>query len=298
MSEFGPQWTGCFCLQCIREKEVGVVEDLGQFKRLIGEGPSFICWPLQSVAGRLSLRVQQLDVLCETKTKDNVFVQVGVAVQYRIITEAAYDAWYRLTSPTSQIQAYVFDVIRSTVPRLELDQAFESKEDIAHAVRGQLQELMKDYGYQIVNTLVTDLAPDSKVKASMNEINAARRLKEAASHQAEADKVRQVKAAEAEAEARYLSGLGVARQRKAIVQGLQASVSAFSEEVQGAAPKDVMDILLLSQYFDTLSTVGANSLILEHDPATVANLQHQVGESFMTSRRIVAKQEETTDFLG
>lgn len=279
----GSQWGGCFCLACIREKEVGVVEDLGQFKRLIGEGPSCILWPLQNVTGRLSLRVQQLDVLCETKTKDNVFVQVGVAVQYKVVTESAYDAWYRLTSPTSQIEAYVYDVIRSTVPRLELDAAFESKDDIARAVLEQLQSVMKDYGYSIVNTLVTDLAPDSKVKASMNEINAARRLKEAASHQAEADKVRQVKNAEAEAEARYLSGLGVARQRKAIVQGLQASVSEFSGEVEGASPKDVMDILLLSQYFDTLSSVGANSLILEHDPATVANLQHQVGASFMTS---------------
>ncbi|EJK73006.1 hypothetical protein THAOC_05399 [Thalassiosira oceanica] len=278
-------WNGCLCLQCIREKEVGVVEDLGQFKRLVGEGPSCILWPLQSVTGRLSLRVQQLDVLCETKTKDNVFVQVGVAVQYRVVTESAYDAWYRLTSPTSQIQAYVFDVIRSTIPRMELDQAFESKDDIAHSVLESLQQVMKDYGYSIVNTLVTDLAPDTKVKASMNEINAARRLKEAASHQAEADKVRQVKAAEADAEARYLSGLGVARQRKAIVKGLQASVSEFSSEVEGADPKDVMDILLLSQYFDTLSTVGANSLILEHDPATVANLQQQVGVSFMAKRQ-------------
>lgn len=258
-----------------------MVEDLGQFKRLVGEGPSCIFWPLQAVVGRLSLRVQQLDVLCETKTKDNVFVQVGVAVQYKVVTESAYDAWYRLTSPTSQIEAYVYDVIRSTVPRLEIDEAFESKDDIAKAVFDQLQNVMKDYGYSIVNTLVTDLAPDSRVKASMNEINAAKRLKEAASHQAEADKVRLVKNAEAEAESRYLSGLGVARQRKAIVQGLQASVSEFSDEVGGATPKDVMDILLLSQYFDTLSTVGANSLILEHDPSTVANLQSQVGASFM-----------------
>jgi regulator of protease activity HflC (stomatin/prohibitin superfamily) len=166
-----------------------------------------------------------------------------------------------------------------------LDAAFESKDDIARAVFEQLQNVMKDYGYSIVNTLVTDLAPDSKVKASMNEINAARRLKEAASHQAEAEKVRQVKAAEAEAEARYLSGLGVARQRKAIVEGLKSSVSEFSEEVTGASPKDVMDILLLSQYFDTLSVVGANSLILEHDPATVANLQWYVGASFIEKKK-------------
>lgn len=139
----------------------------------------------------------------------------------------------------------------------------------------------QEYGYEIRNTLVTDLSPDSRVKASMNEINASRRLKEAAAHKAEADKTRQVKDAEADAEARYLSGLGVARQRKAIIEGLQASVSEFSNEVDGATPKDVMDILLLSQYFDTLSAVGANQLFLEHDPATVAVLQASVSQSFL-----------------
>merc|ERR1712232_1390938 len=160
-------------------------------------------------------------------------------------------------------------------------------DEVGSAVLAQLRDVMKDYGYEINKTLVTDLAPDHKVKASMNEINASKRLKEAASHKAEADKVKQVKAAEAEAEARYLSGLGVARQRKAIVQGLQTSVSEFSDNVEGATPKDVMDILLLTQYFDTLSAVGANSMILEHDPATVASLQKQVGKSFLdkTSKR-------------
>jgi regulator of protease activity HflC (stomatin/prohibitin superfamily) len=172
-------------------------------------------------------------------------------------------------------------VVRSTVPKMELDEAFASKDEIANAVMQQLQHVMKDYGYEIRNTLVTDLSPDSKVKASMNEINASRRLKEATAHKAEADKTKQVKAAEAEAEARYLSGMGVARQRKAIVQGLQKSVSEFSDIVEGAKPKDVMDILLLSQYFDTLSSIGANSLFLEHDPATVAKLQESVGNSFM-----------------
>lgn len=269
------------CLQCIRTNEVGVVEDLGQFRKLIDPGLHFICWPLTAVAGRLTLRIQQLDVVCETKTKDNVFVQVAVAVQYRVLVGSAYDAYYRLSDPRGQIQSYVFDVVRSSVPRMELDDAFASKADIAAAVMTQLRDVMKDYGYEIINSLVTDLSPDAKVKASMNEINASRRLKEAAAHKAEADKVKLTKAAEAEAEARYLSGLGVARQRKAIVHGLQASVSEFSKEVDGAKPKDVMDILLLSQYFDTLSTIGANSIILEHDPATVANLQRQVGQSFL-----------------
>jgi len=275
----------CCCLACVRTQEVGVVEDLGQFKTLLDPGLHCIMWPLQGVVARLSLRIQQLDVICETKTKDNVFVQVAVAVQFRVLVDRAYDAYYRLTDPRNQIQSYVFDVVRSTVPKMELDEAFASKAEVAAAVLDQLKDVMKDYGYEIKNCLVTDLSPDHKVKASMNEINASRRLKEAAAHKAEADKVKQVKAAEADAEARYLSGLGVARQRKAIVQGLQESVGAFSQEVEGATPKDVMDILLLSQYFDTLSSVGANSLILEHDPATVASLRNSVGTSFLNSSK-------------
>ena len=162
----------CFCIACVRTQEVAIVEDLGQFKRLLDPGFHFLMWPLQSIVGTLSLRIQQLDVLCETKTKDNVFVQVAVAVQYRVLIDSAYDAYYRLTDPRQQIQSYVFDVVRSTVPKLELDQAFASKDEIATAVLGQLRDVMREYGYEIKNTLVTDLSPDSKVKASMNEINA------------------------------------------------------------------------------------------------------------------------------
>lgn len=275
------QGCSCCCIQCVRTQNIGVVEDLGQFKTLLSPGLHFVCWPISSVVGYLSLRVQQLDVLCETKSRDNVFVNIGVAVQYRVLAENAYDAWYRLTDPRGQIQAYVFDVIRSTVPRMELDNLFTSKQEIAEAVLVQLQAVMKDYGYEIMESLVTDIRPDRKVMASMNEINASKRLKEAASHKAEAEKVRQIKAAEAEAEARYLSGLGVARQRKAIVQGIQASVAEFSEDIEGATPKDVMDILLLSQYFDTISAVGANSLLLEHEPAAVASFKSQIGAAFL-----------------
>jgi len=267
------------CCVCVKTKEVAVVEDLGQFRTLLQSGLHFIPFPISQVTGSLSLRIQQLDVVCETKTKDNVFIRVEVAVQYRVIPEAAYDAYYRLSDPRGQIQSYVFDVVRSTVPRMELDEAFASKDQVAGATMDQLQTVMKDYGYEILNTLVTDLSPDARVKASMNEINASKRLKEAASHKAEADKVQQVKAAEADAEARYLSGLGVARQRKAIVSGLQASISEFSEEVDGVTSKDVMDILLLTQYFDTLKDVGASNMILEHEPASVNMLQAQVNRT-------------------
>lgn len=167
---------------------------------------------------------------------------------------------------------------------MELDESFASKKEIAQQVLEQLENVMKDYGYEILNALVTDLAPDARVKASMNEINASKRLKEAASHKAEADKVQQIKAAEADAESRYLSGLGVARQRKAIVEGLQSSISEFSDTVDGVSSKDVMDILILTQYFDTLGAVGANNLILEHEPAAVAMLQGQVNRSLGKNR--------------
>lgn len=276
------QGCGVCCIQCVRTQNIGVVEDLGQFKTLLSPGLHIVCWPIASVVGYLSLRVQQLDVLCETKSKDNVFVNIGVAVQYRVLAENAYDAWYRLTDPKGQIQAYVFDVIRSTVPRMELDALFTSKEEIATAVLHQLKSVMKDYGYEIMESLVTDIRPDKRVMASMNEINASKRLKEAASHKAEAEKIRQIKAAEGEAEARYLSGLGVARQRKAIVQGIQKSVAEFSDDIPGATPKDVMDVLLLSQYFDTISAVGANSLLLEHEPAAVGNFQSQISSAFLS----------------
>jgi regulator of protease activity HflC (stomatin/prohibitin superfamily) len=325
MQHYDTGGDGCCCVQCVRTNQVGIVEDLGQFNRILAPGLHCIYWPLQCIVGRLSLRIQQLDVVCETKTKDNVFVIVQVAVQYRVLQDKAYDAFYRLTDPRSQIQSYVFDVVRyvyvscicflcipivltfsplllehcrSTVPKMQLDDAFASKDDIAGSVLTQLQHVMREYGYEIKNTLVTDLSPDAKVKASMNEINAARRLREAASHKAEADKTKQVKHAEAEAEARYLSGLGVARQRKAIVEGLQHSVSEFSTNVKGATPKDVMDILLLSQYFDTLSAIGANQLFLEHDPATVAVLQESVNKSFLKTSTAAASLIEKHDGYG
>lgn len=288
------QGLGCACIQCVRTQNIGVAENLGQYNRLLSPGLHCLMWPITNITGYLSLRIQQIDVMCETKTKDNVFVQIGVSIQYRVLAENAYDAWYRLSDPSGQIQAYVFDVVRSTVPRMELDAAFTSKKDIAFAVLEQLTSVMKDYGYEIMESLVTDIQPDAKVVRSMNEINASKRLKEAALYKAEADKVRQVKAAEAEAEARYLSGVGVARQRKAIVQGIQTSVTEFSENIEGTTPKDVMDILLLSQYLDTISAIGANNLLLVHEPLTVTELQKQVGRSFLENSNIEQKQEATS----
>ncbi|CAM9975816.1 unnamed protein product [Ectocarpus sp. 6 AP-2014] len=274
-----------FCFQCVSNSEVGVVERLGKFTGLAAPGLNCILWPIDVIVAKISTRVQQLDVRMETKTKDNVFVTAVVSVQYQPIKEKIYDAFYRLTDPQAQIRSYVFDVVRSTLPKLDLDQAFDSKEDIAVAVKNQLEEVMKEYGYQILQALVTDMDPDPRVKEAMNEINASKRMREAATNKAEADKIMQVKAAEAEAESKYLSGVGVSRQRKAIVDGLRDSVQNFAEAIDGTSPKDVMDLLLLTQYFDMLRDVGQSSraatVFLPHAPQSVAAIQAAMRDGFM-----------------
>ncbi|CAM9777613.1 unnamed protein product [Ascophyllum nodosum] len=274
-----------YCLHCIPNAEVGVIERLGKYQDLAQPGLNCICWPVDVIVARISTRVQQLDVRMETKTKDNVFVTAVVSVQYQPIKQKVYDAYYRLTDPQAQIRSYVYDVVRSTLPKLDLDQAFDSKEDIAIAVKNQLEHVMEEYGYQILQALVTDMDPDPRVKEAMNEINASKRLREAATNKAEADKIMQVKAAEAEAESKYLSGVGVSRQRKAIVDGLRDSVLTFSEKIGGTSPKDVMDLLLLTQYFDMLRDVGQSSgsstVFLPHAPQSVEALQSAMRNGFM-----------------
>ncbi|CAM9915489.1 unnamed protein product, partial [Ectocarpus fasciculatus] len=280
-----PSSNMAFCFQCVSNSEVGVVERLGKFTGLAAPGLNCILWPIDNIVAKISTRVQQLDVRMETKTKDNVFVTAVVSVQYQPIKEKIYDAFYRLTDPQAQIRSYVFDVVRSTLPKLDLDQAFDSKEDIAVAVKNQLEEVMKEYGYMILQALVTDMDPDPRVKEAMNEINASKRMREAATNKAEADKIMQVKAAEAEAESKYLSGVGVSRQRKAIVDGLRDSVQTFAETIDGTSPKDVMDLLLLTQYFDMLRDVGQSSraatVFLPHAPQSVAAIQAAMRDGFM-----------------
>lgn len=209
------------------------------------------------VAGKLTYRVQQLDVRVETKTLDNVFITATVSVQYQVLKEKAYEAYYALSNPNQQITAHIYDVMRSELPTLELDAVFEAKEDLALAVKNALSETMQRFGYQILQALITDLDPDNRVKQAMNEINSSKRLKEAVAEQAEGAKILVVKAAEAEAESKYLSGVGVAKQRKAIVDGLRTSIVDFSEGIEAASTKDVMDLLLLSQYFDCIRDVGS-----------------------------------------
>lgn len=235
----------------------------------------------------MSLKIQHLEIPCDTKTKDNVFVSVLVAVQYRVVEDKVSSAFYKLTDPHAQIKSYVNDVIRSSLPTMELDAAFASKEVVAHAVRDRLASLMAEYGYEIIAALVVDLEPDKSVKAAMNEINAQQRMREANAEKAEAEKILQVKSAEADAESKYLNGMGIARQRRAIVDGLRDTVTDFSSNVQGTGPQDVMDLLLMTQYFEMMRDLGkggqSSTLFLPHGPHAVRSLREELKDSFVSS---------------
>jgi len=243
----------------ISTAEVGVIERFGKFTRLATPGLGFILCGVEQLVGRMSYRVQQLDVTVETKTLDNVFLTAKVTIQFQILQEKVYEAYYALTDPRRQITAHVFDVLRAELPNLELDAVFEAKEDLALSVKNALTETMTKYGYQILQALITDLDPDQRVKNAMNEINSSKRLKFAVAERAEGEKILKVKSAEAEAEAKYLSGVGVAKQRKAIVDGLKTSIVDFTDGIKGTTSKDTLDLLLLTQYFDCIKDVGSHS---------------------------------------
>lgn len=267
--------------RCVPEKRVAVVERCGRFSWLSQSG--CLCIPIPcvyAVAGLVNLQITQLNVKCESKTKDNVFVTLVIAVQYEAIPERVYEAYYRLSNPHAQINAFVFDVVRSTVPRIDLDELFVTKAKIAEDVKNQLSKLMADYGFRIRDALVIDIDPDEAVKAAMNDINASRRLRLATQEKAEAQKIMAVKQAEGEAESKYLHGLGIARQRQAIIEGLQTSVSNFTE-TNGMKPKDVLELLLITQHFDMLEYVGqnaveGNTIFISHDPGSIHSAADQI----------------------
>jgi regulator of protease activity HflC (stomatin/prohibitin superfamily) len=253
----------CCCCGQIQTSEIGIIERCGKFKRNRGAGCVFLCWPFERLAEKISLRVQEININCETKTKDNVFVLVKASVQFKVVDDSAYQAAYILMNVEQQMRCYIYDVIRSEIPLMTLDDAFSSKDEVSEAIKNSLKEVMGQYGYEILNSLITDLTPDIRVKNAMNEINASKRLKESAYQKAEGEKVLKVKRAEAESESMYLSGVGVARQRGAIMDGLKDSINHFSE-CGTTGVKDVMDLLVLNQYFDTLHEVGTkgNSKII------------------------------------
>lgn len=276
-------------LVVIQEQTVGILESLGRFDHVTPPGLHIVL-PWQRIAGRLSLRVQELQVHVETKTKDDVFVRLTIAVQYFVIPERAKDAFYRLSNPVGQIESFVFDEVRSAVPNMTLDDVFQNKDYIADSVKKGLEETMGEFGYGIVRALVNDIDPDGRVKAAMNEINAAQRLRKAAEERGEAERILKVKQAQGEAESNILRGKGIAGQRKAIIDGLRESVEEFQKGVPGASSADVMMVLMLTQYFDTLKEVGqhshSNAVFLPHSPQNVMDLSQQLSQSFMTGHSV------------
>ncbi|KAJ6826434.1 hypersensitive-induced response protein 4 [Iris pallida] len=274
-----------FCA-CIDQASVGVVERWGRFLRLASPGFHFFNpFAGECLAGVLSTRLSSLDVRIETKTKDNVFVQLLCSIQYRIIKESADDAFYELQNPEEQIQAYVFDVVRAHVPRMTLDELFEQKGDVAQAVLEELEKVMEAYGYNIEQILMVDIIPDPSVRKAMNEINAAQRLQLACVYQGEAEKVLLVKKAEGEAEAKYLGGVGIAKQRQAITDGLRENILNFSHSVSGTSAKEVMDLIMVTQYFDTIKELGNSSknttVFIPHGPGHVRDITDQIRNGVM-----------------
>mmetsp|Transcript_20108 Transcript_20108/g.56527 ORF Transcript_20108/g.56527 Transcript_20108/m.56527 type:complete len:304 (+) Transcript_20108:19-930(+) len=292
------------CCLCVRSGEVVVVERFGKFNRIAR--PGFAClqpWCCEFSAGAMNMRIQQLDLRCETKTEDNVFVQICVAVQFAVektgdMSEngAYWRAFYRLDDPQTQIRSYVSSVLRAEVPTMKLDVVFQEKERIAKAIKESLTASLSEYGYMVLATLVTDIDPDPRVKQAMNEINASQRLRVAAMEKAEADKIRVVKAAEADSDSKYLAGLGMSRQRQAIVQGLAESVKFFeqyktSEEM---SPRDVLDMMLMTQYFDMLNNVGTHpganqTIFLPHGPGALRDTASAIRDGILAGHAAEVK---------
>ncbi len=263
----------------VKEKTAAIMERLGKFSKVAMPG-FHILLPIDRVAGTVSLRIQEMNVNVETKTVDDVFVRVSVAVQFYVMPNRIREAYYELSNPHMQIESYVYDEVRAQVPKMKLDEVFQNKDDIANAVKEGLEETMTQYGYGIAKTLVNDIDPDAKVKQAMNEINAAQRIRRASEERGEAEKILRVKQAEAEAQSAILRGKGIAGQRKAIVDGLRQSVEEFQKGVPGVSAQDVMQIVVMTQYFDTLKEVGAssrtNTLMMPHSPGAIGDFASQI----------------------
>ncbi|HEY6487849.1 MAG: SPFH domain-containing protein [Terracidiphilus sp.] len=272
----------------VNTAQVAVITRFGKFLRVADPGLNWKVPYFDTVSGLVSLRVNQIALTMETKTRDNVFVTIPISVQNRVRPEKVYDAFYKLSDPVAQIKSYVEQVILGHVPSMTLDEVFASQSSIAAAVKQELDADMAAFGYEIVNVLVTDIVPDAKVKSAMNDINAAQREQVAATARGEADKILVVKKAEAEAESKALQGQGIANQRRAIVEGLQASIEQFQKAVEGASAKDVMQLVLITQYFDTLKSIGendkTNTLFLAHSPGSVKDVGDQILESMLVAQ--------------
>lgn len=279
-----------FSVYTVEQQSAAVIQRFGKFVRISDSGLNFLIPFIEKIAGTVNLRVNQLDVKVETKTEDNVFLHVLVSVQFFVQPEKVYEAFYKLEDPSRQITSFVFDVVRAKVPKIKLDDVFEKKDDIANAVKSELEQVMEDFGYGIFKTLVTDIEPDAKVKAAMNEINAAQRMRVAATEKGEADRILKVKSAEAEAQSKALQGQGMANQRKAIILGLKESVSDFKSSLPNSTEQDVLNLVMVTQYFDTIKDLGANSnnntIMIPHSPSAVGDIMDQIRNTMISANQI------------
>lgn len=284
----------------VKQQTSVIVERFGRFHSVRNSGLQLKIPVVDRIAGRINLKIQQLDVIVETKTKDDVFVRLKVSVQFEVVKANVYDAFYKLENPSAQITSYVFDVVRAEVPKMKLDDVFERKDDVANAVKLELNEAMTDYGYDIIKTLVTDIDPDEQVKDAMNRINASEREKVAAEFEAEADRIKIVAKAAAEAESKRLQGQGIADQRREIARGLEESVDVLNKV--GINSQEASALIVVTQHYDTLQSIGeeakSNLILLPNAPQAGSDMLNNMIASFSASNQIgeaMRKQSEKKD---
>lgn len=280
----------------VKQQTAAVVERLGKFIAVRQSGFQFLIPIVDRIAGRVNLRIQQLDVLVETKTKDDVFVKIKVSVQFVILLDKVYEAFYKLENPHDQITSYVFDVVRAEVPKLKLDYVFEKKDDIAIAIKRELQEAMNTYGYDIIKALVTDIDPAQQVKEAMNRINAAEREKTAAEYDGEAERIRIVAKATAEAESKRLQGRGIADQRREIAKGLEESVEVLN--AVGINSQEASALIVITQHYDTLHAISENTqsnlILLPNNPSAASDMLTQMTTSFIAANKVTEMDKENS----
>jgi regulator of protease activity HflC (stomatin/prohibitin superfamily) len=272
----------------VKQQTAAIIERFGRFQSIRQSGLQLKIPLIDRIAGRLSLKIQQLDVIVETKTLDDVFVRLKISVQYKVVKEKVYEAFYKLDYPHEQITSYVFDVVRAEVPKMKLDDVFVKKDDIAIAVKTELNEAMMDYGYDIIKTLVTDIDPDAQVKEAMNRINASEREKIAAQFEGDAARILIVEKAKAEAESKRLQGQGIADQRREIARGLEESVEVLNKV--GINSQEASALIVVTQHYDTLQSIGgesnSNLILLPNSPQAGRHMLNDMVASFTASNQI------------
>ena len=281
----------------VKQQTAALVERFGKFMSIRNSGLHFKVPLVDRIAGKINLKIQQLDVNIETKTKDDVFVILKVSVQYQVTRARIYDAFYKLESPSAQITSYVFDVVRAEVPKMKLDDVFVRKDDVANAVKSELNDAMLDYGYDIIRTLVTDIDPDDKVKESMNRINASEREKIAAEFEGETERIKIVAVARAEAESKRLQGQGIADQRREIARGLEESVEVLNKV--GINSQEASALIVVTQHYDTLQSIGSqtnsNLILMPNSPEAGSNMLNDMIASFTAASQIGDEMKKQND---